>query len=101
MSGTNVYSSGVPHLILPMWADCYDYASRAEYLKIGVYGNAKAAPNHTAQELIKAFSRVLGDGPESRTIRENAARLGEFTRRKPGRSRAAQEIARWANNEDL
>ena len=79
-----------------MWADCYDFAMRAEYRKIGVFGNVKASPNIDSEELVIAFSQVLGDGEEARTIRENARKLGEETRKNPGRSCAAREVARLA-----
>jgi hypothetical protein len=79
-----------------MWADCYDFAMRAEYRKIGVYGNRKAHPSLDGDELEVAFGRVLGDGEESRRIRENARLLGEEKRKRPGRSCAANEVVKLA-----
>lgn len=90
---------GVPQIALPMWADCFDFAMRAEYRKIGVFGNAKAAPEIDGDELAIAFSRVLGDGEEAKTIKESVARLAEKHRKVPGRSCAAKEIARLARIE--
>lgn len=93
---THFTRNGVPQLLLPMWADCFDFAMRAEYRKIGVYGNRKAHPWIDGDELATAFKRVLGDGEEAKMIRENARKLGEEKRKKPGRECAAREIARLA-----
>ena len=90
--------NGVPQLLLPMWADCFDFAMRAEYRKIGIYGNRKAHPWVDGDELAVAFKRVLGDGEEARMIRESAKKLGEKKRKTPGRECAAREVARLARN---
>lgn len=58
-----------------MWADCYDYATRADYLGVGVGGNEKAAPYWTSEELDVAFSKVLGNGTEAVSIREKAVSI--------------------------
>jgi hypothetical protein len=65
-----------------MWADLYDYATRVEYLGIGVFGSPKSAPNWTTEEVGNAFLRVLDGGEESMSIKE------KFT--------AAREIANLA-----
>lgn len=96
LSLTNIDRTGVPHLVLPMWADTFDYATRAEFLGIGVWGNEKAAPYWTSEELEVAFSRVLGDHAEANSIREKAAALGKERQKNPGKSVAAREIARLA-----
>jgi hypothetical protein len=35
--------AGVPQIILSPWWDCHDFGSRAEWLKIGRWGNKKHA----------------------------------------------------------
>ncbi|KAL4968609.1 uncharacterized protein BDV14DRAFT_187709 [Aspergillus stella-maris] len=63
--------AGVPQIVLPVWFDTYDYASRVEYLKIGVWASKKSAPGINAPELGKAFLRVL-NGDQSPTMRQEA-----------------------------
>lgn len=94
-------STGVPHLILPMWMDLYDFSMRAEYLGIGVRGNPISAPEWTAEELIVAFNRVLGDGEEARAIRAKAKELGDVHSKLSGRSRGAKAIADIARSGDI
>jgi UDP:flavonoid glycosyltransferase YjiC (YdhE family) len=89
-------STGIPQMVLPMWADLYENAVRAEFLGIGVWGNKKAAPNWAAEELGEAFLRVLGDGEEAVKIRKKAHDLGRVFQKDPGRVRAAREIAKLA-----
>ena len=79
-----------------MWIDCYEFASRCEYLGIGVWGNSLSAPNWNSKELGTAFSRVLGDGAEASSIRKKAKDLGKNFQKRPGRSIAAEVIARMA-----
>jgi hypothetical protein len=85
-------------MVLPMWVDLYDFAVRAEFLGIGVWGNEKSAPNWTAEELGDAFLRVLGDSEEAMTIRRKAHELGQISQKEPGRVRAAREIAKLAGS---
>ena len=79
-----------------MWADLYDYATRVEYLGIGVFGSPKSAPNWTTEEVGNAFLRVLDGGEESMSIKEKARALGEVARKAGGRFTAAREIAKLA-----
>lgn len=83
-------------MVLPMWVDLYDYATRAELLGIGVWGNKKSAPYWTAEELGIAFQKVLGDGKTATSIREKAADLGRVSKKDPGRFVAARELAKHA-----
>lgn len=98
--GANCYweavGTGIPHIILPQWADLYDYATRVEYLNIGIWGSKLSAPKWSAEELSAAFLKIVGNGTEAQSIRENAKRLGDIAKVKPGRVRAAEEIARLA-----
>jgi hypothetical protein len=85
-------------MVLPMWVDLYDFAVRAEYLGIGVWGNKKAAPYWTAEELLASFLRVLDGGEEAISISEKAKELGRSAQKEPGRIRAANELAKLARS---
>ncbi|KUJ09626.1 glycosyltransferase family 1 protein [Mollisia scopiformis] len=87
---------GIPQIVLPLWVDLYDYATRVEYLGIGVLGSPVSAPNWTSSELTTAFTRVLDGGQEALRIKETARRLGEVARKAGGRFRAAEEISKLA-----
>ena len=88
------YSAGVPHVVLPVWADTYDYAPRVEFLGIGRWGSRKASPKCRADEL----GRVLNDvilGPEADNMKKTAQNLAEVCdARGEGRKIAATEILR-------
>jgi hypothetical protein len=79
-----------------MWADLYEYATRAEYLGIGIWGNKEAAPHWTSGELTKAFLDVLDNGPAAVKMRENAKLLGDKFKEKPGSICSADELAKLA-----
>jgi UDP:flavonoid glycosyltransferase YjiC (YdhE family) len=87
---------GVLHVVLPMWVDLYDYATRVEWLGIGVWGNKASAPNWTAEELSDAFLKVLGNDTEAISMRERAKELGELFQSKPGSVCAAEELVKLA-----
>lgn len=72
--------TGVPHVILPAWQDCYENAARAEWIGIGVYGNKSKAPDVNGKELCRALLKVMGND----SYREKAAVLQEKCR-VPGR----------------
>ncbi|KAL7940478.1 hypothetical protein V8C42DRAFT_337455 [Trichoderma barbatum] len=98
--------AGVPQIVLAMWYDTFDYATRVEYLGIGVYGNRDigrtrvvdsgnyVAPNLIDGEefgaaLLKTVGRNKGDAD---LMRARAARLGEVCRKSGGRVEAAKII---------
>ncbi|KAI0418908.1 hypothetical protein F5X98DRAFT_362854 [Xylaria grammica] len=100
--------AGVPHVILAMWYDTFDYATRIEYLGIGVYGNRAAGRNCVVNKenyqaplmvdgqefgdaLLKVVGRTKGDSYADIMSKE-AARLGEVCRKSGGRSEAARII---------
>ncbi|WWD00742.1 hypothetical protein V866_007677 [Kwoniella sp. B9012] len=105
--GSNSYHealyAGIPQVILPAWADCYDFTARLRYLGIGAWGNPKACPGCSEPELTKALLQVIGRTPEdvaAKTMRERARELGRlvtdnYTRE--GRDVAADHI--WAEIE--
>ncbi|KAH8801461.1 glycosyltransferase family 1 protein [Xylogone sp. PMI_703] len=97
-------AKGIPQVILPMWVDLYDFAVRAEYLGIGVWGNRGSAPLWTAGELVNAFERVLGESEEAKKIKENSKRIGDELRMKEeqglgGRRMAANVVAGLARKD--
>ncbi|CAG8380619.1 unnamed protein product [Penicillium salamii] len=51
--------AGVPHVVLPVWYDTYDFATRVEWLGIGVWGNKTVAPRVDGAELGAALMRVV------------------------------------------
>lgn len=79
-----------------MWVDLYDYATRVEWLGIGVWGNRISAPHWTAEEISAAFRIILGKEATATSIRERASELGMISKRDRGRFVAAREIAKQA-----
>ncbi|EHK43614.1 glycosyltransferase family 1 protein [Trichoderma atroviride IMI 206040] len=59
--GANSYNeaivAGIPQVIIPAWSDCYDYAQRAEYLGIGLWGTRNMKNGWSAREL---STKILG-----------------------------------------
>ncbi|KAF3804242.1 Glycosyltransferase sdnJ [Colletotrichum gloeosporioides] len=51
--------TGVPQVVLPVWADTYDFAQRAEYLGIGKWVSPNTAPRYRAKELGDALTQVV------------------------------------------
>ncbi|KAI9568651.1 hypothetical protein HD554DRAFT_2021844 [Boletus coccyginus] len=89
--------SGIPHIVLPVWYDTYDYAQRAEYLNIGIFGNRAFAPGVGAEEFGKALVRVSGDSEEAVKFKTSAKRLRELCRAKGnGRELASAAILKEA-----
>ncbi|KAJ4251887.1 hypothetical protein NW762_011184 [Fusarium torreyae] len=98
--GANCYNeavyAGVPHVIVPMWADLYNYAKLVETTGIGVWACPSTNPDWTVDELAEAFLKVV-DGEESVSIREKAKTLGEKMQAgEKGRDLAARKVAELA-----
>jgi UDP:flavonoid glycosyltransferase YjiC (YdhE family) len=92
-----LFSTGVPQLILPLWADLYDYAVRVEYFGIGIWGNKRTAPNWTAEELGEALLKMVGDSEEAVEMRRKAKDLAVVSKRGgEGRIEAANQVAKLA-----
>ncbi|KAF5382861.1 hypothetical protein D9757_007252 [Collybiopsis confluens] len=86
-------SAGVPHVILPVWYDTYDYATRAEWLGIGIWGSRRRAPKAESSEFGQALLRVAGLSLEAEGFRAKAKRLAESCKtRYTGRVLAADEV---------
>ncbi|KAI0187301.1 hypothetical protein EV127DRAFT_344776 [Xylaria flabelliformis] len=98
--------AGVPQVVLAMWYDTFDYATRVEYLGIGVYGNREigysctvdnenyVAPNLVDGEefgaaLLKTVGKKRGDND---LMRKKAAQIGEVCRKSGGRVESARII---------
>lgn len=84
-------AAGVPHIVLPGWADCYDYASRVELNGVGLRGNKKSAPNWKREELGSVMREVLF-GERAVEFKENARRLAERHPEHAGRTKAANYL---------
>ncbi|RYP03313.1 hypothetical protein DL765_010540 [Monosporascus sp. GIB2] len=92
--GANSYNeaivAGVPHVVLPQWTDCYDYAQRVELLGIGRLGNRTTKPQWSVKELSCELCEVLL-GRCSETMRQKAKDLANVCR---ARGNGAENAAR-------
>ncbi|RAK79081.1 UDP-Glycosyltransferase/glycogen phosphorylase [Aspergillus fijiensis CBS 313.89] len=84
--------SGIPHVVLPGWQDCYENAVRTEWLGIGVYANKTAAPAVDADEFGRALIRVVGNV----TMQAKAKELSALCCKREGRVVGAEKIAELA-----
>lgn len=80
---------------MAQWYDTYDYASKTEYLGIGVYGNKAMAPMVDAEEFGNALLRAMGD----EALREKAQAIGKLCQRSGGRRLAADMITKLAHEQ--
>ncbi|KKP02842.1 hypothetical protein THAR02_05072 [Trichoderma harzianum] len=83
--------AGVPQLVLPGWADCYDFANRAELIGIGRWGNKKAKPRWQKDELCETLAQVLF-GAEAEEINLRAKKLAQKYAEGDGRRFAAEVL---------
>lgn len=79
--------AGVPQIVLAQWYDTYDFAARAEFLGIGVYGNKSVAPGVEKEELARALKSSIEE-----SVKEKVGRLKEICRSSGGRKGAADTI---------
>ncbi|KAL6870391.1 family 1 glycosyltransferase [Trichoderma novae-zelandiae] len=97
--GANCYYeavlAGIPSVVLPLWADHYNYAQTAEYLGVGIWPNKTLAPDWEAAGLAEAFLDALG-GSRSVAMRENAKALARKGEEYGGRKLAARLVAEMA-----
>ena len=77
--------------MLPTWFDCYDFASRAEVLGIGRWGNQQAMPQCKDSELGPILVDVVF-GPRSQSMRARVRELAALCAETPGASVAATAI---------
>ncbi|KXJ88323.1 diacylglycerol o-acyltransferase [Microdochium bolleyi] len=84
--------SGLPHVVLPPWTDCYDYALRAELHGLGRWGSRKSNPQWAAHELADAMSWCLF-GETARVCRQKTKAMAELVKsRGNGAAKAAEFI---------
>ncbi|RYC84558.1 hypothetical protein BFJ63_vAg12590 [Fusarium oxysporum f. sp. narcissi] len=98
--GSNCYhealAAGVTQVILPLWADLYNYAALAETSGIGVWGCKDSTPNWMSECLSDAFMEGI-DGCGESLLQRRAKWLGDRIKAgKKGRDVAADEIAKLA-----
>ena len=86
------HSIGVPQVILPCWMDTFDFANRAEYLGIGVYGSKYHTPRVETKELAAALVKVFSDTEEAASMRRKAKELQVVAAKYGGRAKAADTI---------
>ncbi|KAI8200041.1 Glycosyltransferase sdnJ [Colletotrichum sp. SAR 10_77] len=87
----NVVFTGIPQVVLPGWADCYDFAQRAEILGIGKWANRKAKPYWKRDEFGDCLEGVLF-GPHAKMMQARAMDLSKRHPEGAGRLKAAEEI---------
>ncbi|KAI8162932.1 hypothetical protein K4K49_000461 [Colletotrichum sp. SAR 10_70] len=83
--------TGIPQVVLPGWADCYDFAQRAEILGIGKWANRKAKPYWKRDEFGDCLEGVLF-GPHAKMMQARAKDLSKRHPEGAGRLKAAEEI---------
>lgn len=81
----------MPQVVIPAWLDCYDFANRAEILGIGRWGNKKALPHITKEELGPILVDVVL-GPRASKMRARVKELAEMCAKTPGVTVAASNI---------
>ncbi|CAH0045635.1 unnamed protein product [Clonostachys solani] len=90
-------SAGVPHVILPLWVDLYNFAALSETAGIGVWGCRDTSPTWTADGISSAIIKVVDGGEASISLREKSRSLGDKLRAgEKGRDISAREIAKLA-----
>jgi hypothetical protein len=83
--------------VLPSWLDCYDFASRAEVLGIGRWGNKKTMPKCTAYELAPILIDVVL-GARGESMRSKVRELAALCAKTPGATVAASAILAEADD---
>lgn len=81
----------MPQVVLPVWADTFDFANRAELLEIGRWGNVNNCPRWSVSELAPILIDVVFDrnaefAAKSRVLAEVCRQEGG------GRNVAAKKI---------
>lgn len=91
-------SSGVAQVVLPMWADLYNFAALVESLGIGTWACPETSPLWTADCISSAIFRVIADDDRGEMLRQKARFLGSEAKKMPGRYGAADIIAKLASS---
>jgi hypothetical protein len=85
--------------VLPCWWDTYEFATRVEFLGIGIYGSrkSKSAPKANGVEFGEALIALNDESNEnSRLIKERARKLAEVCNAYGGNVKAADKILEFA-----
>lgn len=86
----------MPHVVLPFWTDCYEYASRVEMLGIGIKGCQKYQPVFQASELSQRLLRVI-NGKDAEQMKSKALELAWVCKQHgSGPAKAAEGILKLA-----
>ncbi|KAJ2981755.1 hypothetical protein NQ176_g1835 [Zarea fungicola] len=88
--------AGVPTVVLPPWADCFNLAQLTEQLGVGHWGCREISPDFEPQCLSKAILGLLDDTPETVAMRARVKKLSEMAKQAPGRDKAADIVAKMA-----
>jgi UDP:flavonoid glycosyltransferase YjiC (YdhE family) len=88
----NSFSVSIPQIILPSGHDTLDFANRAEWLGIALYGSRSSAPSASAVELSNALLRVLDDREEAASTRRRVKALGRICDTYGGGKKACAKI---------
>lgn len=91
-------SAGIPQIILPQWADCYDFATRVEALGHGIRANKGFDAQIDASQLADALERVLKDhdGEEGARLKARAEEIARACRGAGGVRQAAETVIGFA-----
>ncbi|KAG5665551.1 hypothetical protein KAF25_009676 [Fusarium avenaceum] len=90
--------AGVPQIVMPLWADLYNYAVLVESIGIGVWACSNTSPNWTVEELALAILKVVDGGKASLLMRNKARELGDrIQASEKGRDVAARKVAELAH----
>ncbi|KAI0342292.1 UDP-Glycosyltransferase/glycogen phosphorylase [Trametopsis cervina] len=82
--------AAVPQIILPQWVDLYDFAVRAEWLRLGIYANKGFEAQIKAEQLADAFVKVLVD--EGGAWKKRAVEISEACHRGGGVAKVGSTI---------
>ncbi|KAF4966991.1 hypothetical protein FSARC_5399 [Fusarium sarcochroum] len=89
--------AGLPQVVLPLWADLYNYAALAETAGVGVWGCKATTPGWTSDCLATALLQLVDGGQVSVSLTRHAKELGDKVKAgDKGRDIAAREIAKLA-----
>ncbi|CAH0025263.1 unnamed protein product [Clonostachys rhizophaga] len=99
--GSNCFNEGladgVPHVVLPLWADLYNFAAIAENVGIGIWACKDTSPNWTAEGISGAILKAAAGEGSDVALRQKSKSLGDKLRAgEQGRDIAAREIAKLA-----
>lgn len=92
----STHRAGVPTIVLPPWADCFNLAQLTEQIGIGHWACRETSPEFESQCLSRAILKLLDGSPETLGMREKVKQLSSLAKRAPGRDIAADIVAKMA-----